>query len=103
MPRWGRARVTDISSLDFEAWLNGLKPQDGTPLGGSKPTIKIVAQVVLDFAVEDGALSSNPLRQPVRRKRVKRQRLAERILSRREEPRVLARHAKRFRGSSRSS
>lgn len=93
LPRFGRMRVRDIDTQDVRAWLNAIQRKDGRPgelAGGTKRLILEVFAVVLDYAVEKGAITVNPARSLKRKAKPKQTALADRILSPAEEDRLLA-------------
>ena len=93
LPRWRRVKVRDVRALEIQVWLAGLKRKDGRPgelAGGTKRIILDVFSLMLDYAVEAGALNANPCRALPRRVKPRSGTLEARILTRPEEEALLA-------------
>jgi integrase len=93
LPRWSRVKARDVRPLEIQGWISGLKRKDGRAgelAGGTKRIILDVFSLVLDYAVEAGAVNGNPCRQLPRRAKPRSGTLAARILTREEETALLA-------------
>jgi integrase len=89
MPRFGRTRVSDIDTLVLRSWLGRLERE--TKLSSSsRQLILSILSAVLAHAVEEGALTANPVSGLTRRVRPTAIKLDPRILSREEEAPLLA-------------
>jgi len=90
-PRWGKTKVRDIRKNDVLAWITRLQRQDGKSefAGGTKVRILNAFSVILNVAIEEGALTVNPVKQ-LGRGKPKHGQSRKRIISTDEEARLLA-------------
>jgi integrase len=89
MPRFGRTRVWEIDTVVLRSWLGRLERE--TKLRpSSRGLILSTLSAVLAHAVEEGALTANPVSGLTRRVRPSAEKLPPRILSREEEQVLLA-------------
>lgn len=92
-PRWSRTKLREITWSDVAAWWPSLKRQDGKegPLAeGTKRLVLARFSGLLEYAIEIGALSLNPVKQIPRKRRPKQGEARRRILTPDEEQRLLA-------------
>jgi len=91
-PRWSGVRLREITKRDYLVWRNSLKPQNGRTKPLAPKYVGLIQEtmaVVLDHAVEIGALHVNPLRRLGRKHRLAREKLPARILEGDEGKRLL--------------
>lgn len=62
-PYWGARRVSTIKPSEVQAWADGLRREDGKPMGAVmvRRLTSTLAQI-LDIAVRDGTIKGNPAR-----------------------------------------
>lgn len=67
-PKFGNAKVKDITVADLRVWLNTMKRKDGEPMSeGTKTVILAALSSILDYAVDAQVVSGNVCRTLARR------------------------------------
>lgn len=73
-PKWAHWRVNDVKTSDIQAWVNDLAANDRKPAPLAPKTIRHISGVlagILDVAVKDRSIITNPARGNLRLPRVK--------------------------------
>jgi integrase len=92
-PRWNRVKLRDITWSDVAVWWPSLKRADGRPgelAEGTKALIVARFSVLLEYAIEIGALGVNPVKQLPTKRRPRLSEPRRRILTFLEEQLLLA-------------
>lgn len=81
-PRWGRAKVRDISKNAITTWINGLARKDGKPMNcGTRSLVLAQLSSILDYAVDENILASNPCKTLSRKAKPKQVKYEYRVLA----------------------
>ena len=92
-PRWNSVKLRDISWSDIAAWWPSLRRVNGRPgpmAEGTKRLVLARFSALLEYGIEIGALSINPVKQIPRKRKPKQGEARRRILTPDEERRLLA-------------